>query len=185
MSPTQVSPLTPNCSITYRGNKIILHKYSPPPFSPPPFQPPHSQWCNSSTSLSDPSNFMHTLLSNQAVFIIDGSFFPHKSHLISAAWVLHHSSILCYADFLFSVAIEFRHPFAAEFCGALSIFIFLDNFLSKYLTILNPFLITVGSDCSSVLDRLWDTSLITNSSTHLHQILREIKLICRRWSISI
>ena len=128
---------------------------------------------------------MHTLLSNQAVFIVDGSFFPHKSYLISVAWVFYYSSISCYTDFLFFITIEFRHPFAAEFYGALSIFIFLDNFLSKYPIILNLFLITVSSDCFSVLDRLWDTLLITNSSIHLYQILREIKLIYRQWSISI
>ena len=37
--------------------------------------------------------------------------------------------------------------------------------------------ISISSDCQSTLDNLWNTSLMVTWAKHLHQIIREIKII--------
>ena len=58
------------------------------------------------------------------------------------------------ADFITSVAEEYRYPFLAELCGALSILICIDSILSRYPYPSKAFTIQIGSDCSDFLDTL-------------------------------
>jgi len=45
-------------------------------------------------------------------------------------------------------------------------------------------MINIGTDCAAVIDQLWNESLITHLSTHLYQIIREMKWIKSKWAIT-
>ena len=114
-------------------------------------------------------------------FIVDGSFYPTKSYLISVAWfALTGRQLVAKAKFITSVVEEYRHPFAAELCGALSIMKCIDSVLARYPYPDTEFTVRIGSNCSSVLDTLWISSPVITMLRHLYQVVREIFLIKRR-----
>ena len=82
------------------------------------------------------------------VCVTNRSFFPEKSHLISAAWLaLVDQVIIAKGDFISSVSKEYTHPFAAEICRVLAIIIVINYILTKYPTTLSTLYLKIGSDC--------------------------------------
>ena len=118
------------------------------------------------------------LISSKLVCVTDGSFYSDKLDLISAAWVaLVNEGVVAEGDFISSVLIEYAHPFAVKICGALTIIIIIDYVLIRFPNIILEMDITISLDCQSALDNLWNILLIVISAKHLHQIVREIKII--------
>jgi len=78
-----------------------------------------------------------------------------KSYLISAVWfALIGRQLVVRAKFVTSVVEEYRHPFTAELCRALSIIKYIDSVLARYPHPDIEFTVRIGSDCSSILDTL-------------------------------
>ena len=114
-------------------------------------------------------NFLSLLIDSKVAFVVDGSFYPTKLHLISAAWfVTVDTKIIARASFISSVAEEYRHPFVAELCGVLSIMVCIDSILLRYPHPTTVIIIEIGSDCSNVLDSLWISIPIISMNKHLH-----------------
>ena len=62
--------------------------------------------------------------------------------------------------------------------------VFADHLLMKYPSLSTETHIKIGSHCQSVVDNLENTSHIVSWNKHLYQVLRETKVICRRWNVS-
>jgi len=116
-----------------------------------------------------------TLFRGEATFVVDGSFFPNRSELISAAWFLVSPSFqkLAISDFITTVAMDFHHPFASEICSTLSIFFFIDKMFQSAPINTRPSSIEIqlGSDCQAVIDNLWDPNPIVSFFRSMHQIV--------------
>ena len=87
--------------------------------------------------------------------------------------------IVAKSDFITIVAEEYRYPCVAKICGIMAYLKMIDNILFKYPNILRKIKLGVGSDCQAVIDNLWNNNPITSISKHLHQFIREIKLVVR------
>ena len=110
--------------------------------------------------------------------MVNWSFFPEQLSLISAVWYTSvDSRIVARGDFISLVSEEYHHPYAAELCGALSIWKGIDHILSRYPHLSMAFAIKIGSNYQSVIYSLWNTSLVITLNTYLHQIVREISII--------
>ena len=126
-------------------------------------------------------NFLSLLIDSKVAFVVNGSFYPTKSYLISAAWfVTVDTKIIAQVSFISSVAEEYRYPFAAELYGVLSIIVCIDSILSRYPHFSTIIIIEIGSDCSNILDSLQISIPIISMNKHLHQVIREIHLIKTR-----
>ena len=98
---------------------------------------------------------MQLLLSGDLEFIVDRSFYPMKSHLISAVWFASiGKKVVARADFITLVVEEYCHPFSVELCRALLILICIDSILLRYLHPSKAFTIQISSNYSSILDTL-------------------------------
>ena len=49
-------------------------------------KPSYSTWVDESVVFSKHLDFLNLLLASKLEFVVNGSFYPMKSHLISAAW---------------------------------------------------------------------------------------------------
>ena len=50
------------------------------------YEVPHKEWVDKAVQFSSRYNFLSLLIDNKVAFVVDGSFYPTKSHLTSAAW---------------------------------------------------------------------------------------------------
>ena len=133
------------------------------------FDIPNKGWVDESVVFSKHLDFLNLLLASKLEFVVNSSFYPTKSHLISAAWFASIGrQLVAKATFITSVVEEFQHPFSAELCGALSIMTCIDSILTRYPHPNIEFIVRIGSDCSSVLDTLWISSPVITMSKHLH-----------------
>ena len=136
-------------SISAQNNLLSPIIWRPPPET---FQENDSpRWFNNGVTFEQKRMSYATLFRGEATFVVDGSFFPNRSDLISAAWFLVSPSFqkLAIGDFITTVAMDFRHPFASEICGALSIFFFIDEMFQSAPINTRPYSIEIqlGSDC--------------------------------------
>ena len=74
-----------------------------------------------------------------------------------------------------SIALEYRYSHATNLCGCLSIIKFIDWMYSKYK--LSGLKVSIGSDYSSVINRLICTPTVTSFSTSMCPVLKEIRKI--------
>ena len=49
------------------------------------YEVPHKEWVENLVKFSSRSSFISLLLDSKVAFVVDGSFYPTKSYLISAA----------------------------------------------------------------------------------------------------
>ena len=100
-------------------------------------------------------NLLQDLLAGKVIFVIDRSFFPEYSHLISAVWyVLVAEKIVARGDFISSISEEYRHLHIAELCSTFSIIVFIDAILSRYPYLSIAFKIKIRSNCQLVINLL-------------------------------
>ena len=138
----------------------------------------HNKWVDKGVQFSSRYNFLSLLIDSKVAFVVDQSFYPTKSYLISAAWfVTVDTKIIAWASFILSVAEEYRYSFTAELCTVLSIIVCIDSILSRYPHPTTAIIIEIGSDCSNILDSLRISIPIISMNKHLHQVIREIHLI--------
>ena len=70
----------------------------------------------------DKEVFIKNLTNNQIIFSIDGSFFPEKSHLVSAYNLASiDNKIVLYYKFIASITLNYYYFYIAELCGKLGI----------------------------------------------------------------
>ena len=48
------------------------------------YEVPHKEWVDKAVQFSSRYNFLSLLIDSKVAFVVDGSFYPTKSHLISA-----------------------------------------------------------------------------------------------------
>ena len=126
-------------------------------------------WVDESVVFSKHLDFLNLLLASKLEFVVNGSFYPTKSHLISVAWFAStERQLVAKATFITLVVEEFRHRFTVELCRVLLITICIDSILMRYPYLNIEFTVRIGSHCSSVLDTLWLSSLVITMSRHLH-----------------
>ena len=114
-------------------------------------------------------NLLQDLLAGNVTFVIDGLFFPEYSHLILAVWyALVEEKIVARGDFISSVSEEYRYLYAAELCGTLLIMIFTNAILSRYPHLSAALITKIGSDCQSVINLIWNTSLVITFNKHMY-----------------
>ena len=124
---------------------------------------------------------LEAILNELLVHIVDNSFFPDNSKYILVSWyIVKDSVVIAKGDFITIVIEDYRHPYAAELCGVLSVFIILDYLLTKYSHIDSVKKIKIRSDCQAVINDLGNISPIIALTKHLHEIVTEIKLIKNR-----
>ena len=52
------------------------------------FDPPHKRWFEECMHMIKPNAVIPALFQNKEKVVVDGSFFPVKLHLVSAAWII-------------------------------------------------------------------------------------------------
>ena len=124
------------------------------------------------------------LFRNKAKVVVDGFFFPVKSHLVSAAWIMVIEQLkLMKEEFILSVHEQYWYPYTIKLAGVLSFMEAIDYILSTHPHPSKSFVVEIESDYLSVLKVLWNNKQIFSSSQYLHQIVREIYLLKMKWKI--
>ena len=133
-------------------------------------------YSNSTHFYTPRHSFPHLMKNNTLCFVVDGSFYPERSTLVSAAWRCSlEEKLLVTGSFISSVALEYRHPYSAELCDCLSIIKFIDWIASKHK--FSGLKVSIGTECQSVINRLIYTPTVTSFSTSMYQVLKEIRKI--------
>lgn len=79
-----------------------------------PFHLHNEQLITNNFTFKNEALFLQVLLNNELICVDDGSFYPDRSHLISAAWFASmNGKVIAFRYFISSVPIEFSHPFSA------------------------------------------------------------------------
>ena len=66
------------------------------------------------------------IVSGSATFVIDGSFYPDKSHLLSAHWGCSSNEVLLASgNFISTVKLQYQNACTAELCGNLVVVQFI------------------------------------------------------------
>ena len=118
---------------------------------------------------------MNLLEGSKVVVSVDGSFYPKKSYLVVAHFVIYNKNYkIGSSNFISTVTLKYRNPFTAELCRVLAFLVAIDYVLIKYKVKAQNITITISSDYKSILDMLYNTSLVINQSKYLNQVVREI-----------
>ena len=134
----------------------------------------------------DQSGFRLALLNRKLSCVTVGAFYPNKPHLISEAYIARTKKrIVSNRYFISSVSIDHLHPFAAETCGVLAFMITMDCVLTKFPSPFVKFHLKMGLDYQIVIENMWNKSLIITWNKHIHQLLKDTKLIQNRWNIQL
>ena len=116
---------------------------------------PYQSWFKNNMKLTQGFNFLQKLLDSKVIFVVDGSFFPKWSSLISAVWYASiNYKIVARGDFISLVEEEYCYLYAAELCRALSVMNGIDFVLSLFPYLSKAFYLKIGSDCQLVLHSL-------------------------------
>ena len=103
--------------------------------------------------------------------MVDGSFYPDKSHLVAARYRYSSAEILlATGNFISLVELQYRNVFIAELCSYLAFFKFIEWVLDSSLPQL-LILVTTGIDYASVINRISSAQLVTSFSTFLYQVV--------------
>ena len=108
------------------------------------------------------------LLDSKVYFIVDGSFYSCKPHLITAAWKLKNYSIISSGDFISLAVNDYQHLYEAELYDTLKILEAVDYILTIYSLKIKPFNLGVGTDFQSVIDAIINLYLYASSNRHIH-----------------
>ena len=135
------------------------------------------QWCETSVKGLNLETFYELLMQGDVTLSVNGSFFPDKSSLTSAHYIIAHKERkLGSGDFTSTVAANYRNAFTAEPCGVLAICKLIE-YAAQRRTTDRLVRVKIVSDCVAVINFLPSTrSTISNKAT-LHQIKREMLLI--------
>ena len=113
------------------------------------------------------------------MFLVDGSFFSEKSHLI-AAYILAsiRNRIILRTKFITMAALEYYHSYAAEIYSSLGIHEIL------YETVLNEIRgkvkVSISTDCQAVLNVVCFIQSPISFNTHLYQVRQEINILSNK-----
>ena len=108
------------------------------------------------------------ILSGIATLVVDGSSFPEKSYLVAAHWRCSGNEILlATGNFLSSVELQHRNAYVAELCGCLAFVKFIAWIVGDSPPS-NHILVTTGTDCAAVINRISYVPPVTPFSTYLH-----------------
>jgi len=119
----------------------------------PPFQLLYAEWIKENAYFKD--------LGVKLVCVTNRLLYPDKPDLISTAWVaLVNEEVVAEGDFILLVPIEYTYPFIVEICRSLIIMIIIDYVLIRFPNTILEIDITIGLDCQSALDNLWNILLI-------------------------
>ena len=77
-------------------------------------------------------------------------------------FILVQQKIAGKGNFIYTVVEENRNLFTAELYRILAFLVVIDYILTKYKVIKQSITITIGSDCKSILDILYNTSPVIN-----------------------
>ena len=102
------------------------------------------------TSIEDIS---FALDSNSLKLVVDGSFFPHRSVLISATWNCFRNQILLASgDFVFVIELQCKNAYSSELCCYFPMFKFVESLQSHSER--NKHMLEIDACCASVIDQL-------------------------------
>ena len=167
------------------GTRIRLHS---PIFSLPEISaaPSLDAWIRDNVTWHKTSETVKAaIVSCSSTFVVDGSFYPDKSHLVSAHWRCSKDEILLTeGNFVSTVECQHRNAYTAELCGCLAVIQFVEWILAGS-TSHSPISISIGTDCSAVINRISSTQLVTSFTTYLHQIVREIRLKVKKLNLRL
>ena len=133
---------------------------------------------NRDMKIRKPKLILLAILLDKARFVVDRSFYPSRSTLISVAWFMVKDKIIVVQeDFISSVYKLYRYPYAVELYRVLSFISTVDLILLIYPYPSIAIEIGVGSDCLLELHNLWSNKTIFLMSQYMHQVVKEIYLI--------
>ena len=104
------------------------------------------------------------------MFSIDGSFYPDKSSLVAAHFIITYKKKIGSGNFISIVALQFRNPFTVELYRVLIILKVIKYILKKIKASIIAYNIKIISDCAVVINFLHYTSYSITNRAKLYQI---------------
>jgi len=129
--------------------------------------------------------FSKLLVTGELTILVDRLFFPHKSSLVSAYFVITHKNRkIGSRDFISTIALLYRKPFNLELCRVLTICKVIEYIVQKK-KIKQLIHIRITSDYAAVINFLHQLRSTISNKAILHQIKREILLIKEKINLQI
>ena len=126
-----------------------------------------------------------TILYGITTFVVEGSFFPEKSHLVAAHWRCSSNEILlATGNFLSSVELQHRNAYTAELVGCLALIKFISWIVGDSPPF-NQILVNTVMNCAAVTNMISSVPPVTPFFTYFHQIVREIRMLVKKLNVKL